>query len=102
MRNAKDQNGIPRSQQPDKTIKPNTPDGDKAELDNRNVKQYEYTNSKVEKVIIRQDKPANYQDGGSQPPHFNAGKGPIAQPKDLKQHHNYFDPCKNCSLTPKQ
>jgi len=87
LRKAKDQNGIPRSQQPDRTIKPNTPEGDKAGLDNRNIKQYEYTNSKGEKVIIRQDKPATYKNG-SQPPHFNAGKGPVARPKDLKQHHN--------------
>jgi hypothetical protein len=40
LRNAKDQNGIPRSQQPDKTIKPNTPEGEKAGLTNKNVKQY--------------------------------------------------------------
>lgn len=85
LRNAKDQNGIPRSQQPDKTIKPNTPEGDKAGLDNRNVKQYEYTNSEGKKVVIRQDKAAKYPDGGSQPPHFNAGQGP-----KLDQHHNYM------------
>lgn len=91
LRNAKDQNGVPRSQQPDKTIKPNTPEGDKASLDNRNVKQYEYTNSNGEKVVIRQDKPPTYPDGGTQPPHFNAGKAPEV-PKDLDQHHNYnFD-----------
>jgi RHS repeat-associated protein len=91
LRNAKDQNGIPRSQQPDKTIKPNTPDGDKSGLDSRNKKQYEFTNSKGEKVVIRQDKPASYPDGGTQPPHFNAGENPSV-PKDLNQHHNYFYP----------
>ena len=90
LRNAKDQNGIPRSQQPDKTTKPNTPEGNKAALDNRNVRQYEYTNSKGEKVTIRQDKGAKYPDGGSQPPHFNAGKGTVVQPKNLNQHHNYL------------
>jgi RHS repeat-associated protein len=95
FRNAKDQNSIPRSQQPDKTIKPGTKEGDQAGLDKRNVKQDEFTNSKGEKVIIREDKPANYPDGGSQPPHFNAGRGPIEQPKELKQHHNYFYPWKN-------
>jgi hypothetical protein len=88
LNNAKEQNSIPKSQQPDKTVKPNTPEGDKAGLDNRNVKQYEYTNSKAEKVIIRQDKPAQYNDGGTgdQPPHFNAGK---ASDSKLKQHHYY-------------
>lgn len=55
----------------------------KAGLDSRNVKQYEYTNSKGEKVTIRQDKPANYPDGGGQPAHYNAGKN-----KKLDQHHN--------------
>ena len=72
LNNAKEQNGIPKSQQPDKTIKSGTPEGDKTKLDNRNVKQYEYTNSKGEKVTIRQDKPTTYSDGGSQPAHFNA------------------------------
>jgi RHS repeat-associated protein len=89
LRNAKDQNGIPRSQQPDKTIKPNTPEGSAANLDNRNVKQYEYTNSKGEKIIIRLDKPAKYGDDGGkgdQKPHFNAGK---ASKGKLKQHHYY-------------
>ncbi|WP_315087434.1 RHS repeat domain-containing protein [Bacteroides heparinolyticus] len=84
LRKAKDANGIPRSQQPDKTVKPNTPEGEKAGLDSRNIKQYEYTNSKGEKVTIRQDKPANYLDGGRQPAHYNAGKN-----KKLDQHHNY-------------
>ena len=87
----KEANGIPRSQQPDKTIKPNTPEGKKAGLDNRNVKQYEYTNSKGEKVTIRQDKPAKYgsPDGkGDQGKHYNAGK----KGENLsKQHHNYKD-----------
>lgn len=62
----------------------NLPEGKAAGLDSRNVKQYEYTNSKGEKVTIRQDNKASYPDGGTQPPHFNAGE------KDpLKQHHNY-------------
>ena len=89
FRNAKDQNGIPRSQQPDKTIKPNTPDGKNAGLDSRNVKQYEFTNSKGEKIIIRQDKPAKYgspNGAGDQGPHYNAGK---AGSNLSKQHHNY-------------
>ncbi|MDD3036927.1 HNH/endonuclease VII fold putative polymorphic toxin [Bacteroides sp.] len=86
LRNAKDQNGIPRRQQPDKTIKPNTPEGATANLNNRNVRQYEYTNSKGEKVTIRQDKPATYGQGGKgdQSPHYNAEKN-----EKLKQHHYY-------------
>ena len=83
---AKEANGIPRSKQPDKTIKQGTTEGDKAGLDSRNVKQYEFTNSKGEKVIIRQDKPAKYPDGGKQDPHYNAGN--IKDDK-LKQHHYY-------------
>lgn len=88
LRKAKDENGIPRSQQPDKTIKPNTKEGKEAGLDNRNVKQYEYTNSQGEKVTIRQDKAAKYNQGGKgdQGPHYNAGQG-----EALKQHHYYKD-----------
>jgi RHS repeat-associated protein len=88
FRKAKEQNGVPRSQQPEKVTKPNTPAGDKAGLDSRNVRQHEYTNSNGQKVVIRQDKAAKYSDGGSQPPHYNAGQNPTV-PKDLKQHHNY-------------
>ncbi len=89
LRKAKEENAIPRSQQPDKTIKPNTDDGNAANLNDKNVKQYEYTNSKGEKVTIRQDKPEKYNDGGQgdQPPHFNAGESG----KKLKQHHNYLE-----------
>lgn len=51
--------------------------------------QYEYTNNKGEKIIIRQDKPAKYGEGGrgDQGPHFNAGK----DGGRLKQHHYYKD-----------
>jgi hypothetical protein len=53
------------------------------------VKQYEFTNSKGEKVTIRQDNPAKYgsPDGrGDQGKHYNAGqKGENLS----KQHHNY-------------
>ena len=72
--NAKDQNGVPKSQQPDRTIKPNTEAGNAAGLRDDNVVQYEFTNFKGEKVIIRQDKTTIYPDGGVQPPHYNAGK----------------------------
>ena len=50
------------------------------------VKLYEFTNSKGEKVLIRQDKPALYKDGGMQPAHFNAG---FKKDIKLKQHHYY-------------
>ena len=86
LRNAKDQNGIPRSAQPDKTVKSGTIEGDQYNLDERNVKLYEYTNSKGQKVLIRHDKPTAYTDGGKQPAHFNAG---LETDKKLKQHHNY-------------
>lgn len=87
LRKAKEANGIPRSAQPDRTIKPNTPEGKQLGLDNRNVKLYEYTNSSGQKIHIRQDKAASYGQGGigDQKPHFNAG--PAGQ--KLKQHHYY-------------
>lgn len=88
FRKAKDQNGIPRSQQPDKTMKPNTLEGENAGLTNKNVKLYQFTNSKGEKINIRQDKAVKYdKDGGSQSKHFNAG----LEDEKLKQHHNYED-----------
>lgn len=58
-------------------------------MDKRNVKQYEFTNSKGEKVIIRQDKPAKYgapNGRGDQGKHYNAGK---KQENLSNQHHNY-------------
>ena len=87
LRKAKEANGIPKSAQPDRTIKPNTLEGDKLGLDNRNVKLYEYTNSNGQKVHIRQDKAATYNQGGvgNQTPHFNAGPAG----SKLKQHHYY-------------
>jgi len=89
LRNAKDKNGIPRSQQPDRTIKPGTPEGDVNGLDKRNEVQHEYTNSEGKKVVIRKDKPHEYGDGGKgdQGKHYNAGEDPKTQ-KDLNQHHN--------------
>jgi hypothetical protein len=79
---AKEANGIPRSAQPDAVIKPGTPAGNAAGLDSRNVRQYEYTNSKGEKISIREDK-ATSSEKGSQPHHFNAGPSG----EKLKQHH---------------
>ena len=86
FRSAKDQNGIPRSQQPDKTIKPDTDAGKAAGLREDNIVQYEFTNAKGEKITIRQDRATTYPDGGYQPPHFNAGK---SNDNKLKQHHYY-------------
>ena len=86
FRQAKEQNGIPRSQQPDRTVKPNTEAGKAAELRKGNIVQYEFTNSKGERVIIRQDQAAIYSDGGYQPPHYNAG---MSTDNKLKQHHYY-------------
>ena len=84
LRKAKDQNGIPRSQQPNKTIKPDTKEGQAAGLREGNIKQYEYTNSKGERITIRQDAPHTYPDGGKQKGHYNAGK---TNADKLKQHH---------------
>jgi len=79
FREAKDQNGIPRSQQPDRTY--NTTDKNTGE----NLRTYEFTSSMGEKVQIRKDRPRTYPDGGSQGPHYNAGNSG----GKLKQHHNY-------------
>jgi RHS repeat-associated protein len=86
---AKDANGIPRSQQPTKTIKPNTPEGDARGLDNRNVVEFDFTSADGTTISIRKDKAANYNSGGKgdQPPHYNAGKSG----EKLRQHHYYKD-----------
>jgi RHS repeat-associated protein len=80
---AKDQNGVPRSQQPDKTVKV------KENGTNTNLREHQYTNSKGEKVSIRKDNAKKYGDGGKgdQGNHYNAGK----TGRKLKQHHNYDD-----------
>ncbi len=59
FRKAKDQNRIPRSQQPDRTRKPNTPEGDDANLDSRNVRQYEFTDSEGKRFLLEKIKPLN-------------------------------------------
>ena len=84
---SKEANGIARSGSPDSVAKVGTPAGDAAKLDNRNVRQYEYTNSNGEKISIREDKAAKYGGGGKgdQTPHFNAGK----KGENLTQHHYY-------------
>jgi hypothetical protein len=90
LRAAKEANGIPRSAQPLRTIKPNTPEGIKLGLDDRNVVLYEYLNSAGQKIHIRLDKPAAFGGPGGlgdQGWHFNAGP---AFGK-LKQHHFFGD-----------
>ncbi len=79
---AKEQNGIPKSQQPKQQYK--TPDKNTG----KPLRTYEYRNSKGEKVIIRKDNPVTYPDGGKQGEHYNAGKVKDNTEK-LKQHHNY-------------
>ena len=86
----KEANYIPRSQQPDKTIKPNTQEGKEAGLDSRNIRLYRFTNSKGEKIEIRQDKPAKYgspEGKGDQKEHFNAGK----TNENLSKQHHFYD-----------
>lgn len=78
FRNAKDQNGIPRSQQPDKSY--TVPD----KHTGKPLKQYDFTNSDGKKISIRRDNPVNYKDKGSQGEHYNAG----TTGTKLKQHHN--------------
>jgi RHS repeat-associated protein len=88
LRDAKEAWDVPKSAQPDKTIKPGTPEGDAAGLDGRNVKLYEYTNNKGEKIHVRQDKPATYNENGAgdQGPHFNSGPA-----NDKLKRHDYYD-----------
>jgi hypothetical protein len=84
FRKAKDQNGIPRSQQPDKTYK--VDEVSKGQKTGKKLTEHEYTNSEGKKVRIRKDNPTQYNEGGKgdQGPHYNAGEG-----DKLKQHHNY-------------
>lgn len=71
-------------------IYPRTERGDEIGLDDRNVRQYEYTNSDGVRISIREDKPATYGDSGDgdQGPHFNAGRSGPPGTK-LPQHHNW-------------
>ncbi|MDA8018097.1 MAG: hypothetical protein MPN21_11685 [Thermoanaerobaculia bacterium] len=87
FREAKQQNGIPVSQQPDHVIRPGTPDGDAAELrPGQNGRLYQFTNEQGHKIDIREDFPTTYPDGGSQGPHFNSGPS-----GDTLRGHHYFD-----------
>ncbi|MBI3260253.1 MAG: hypothetical protein HYZ54_12405 [Ignavibacteriae bacterium] len=75
---AKDANGVPRSQQPDKQYM--TPD----KTTGKPLRTYDFTSSTGEKVTIRKDNPVKYKDGGSQGKHHNAGK----TGQKLNQHHD--------------
>jgi len=86
LRTAKEANGIPRSAQPVRTIKPNTPEGIKLGLDSRNEVLHEFVNGAGKKIHIRLDKSASFGGSGGvgdQGRHFNAG--PAFE--KLKQHH---------------
>jgi hypothetical protein len=86
LNEAKKQNKIPTSAEPDRVIKPGTPQGDAAGLRrDENKVLYEYTNREGEKIHIREDMATTYPDGGTQDPHFNSGPAG----KKLKLHH-YF------------
>jgi RHS repeat-associated protein len=82
---AKDQNGIPRSQQPDRTVK--IREMSKGEPTGKTLREYQYTNSQGKKVSIRRDNPTRYNEGGvgDQGKHHNAGE----TGGKLRQHHNY-------------
>jgi RHS repeat-associated protein len=87
LQEAKLANDIPVSRQPDKVIKPNTPEGREAGLrSGENVRLYEYTNSRGQKIWIREDNATLYGSPGGrgdQGPHFNSGpKG-----EKLRNHH---------------
>jgi RHS repeat-associated protein len=82
FRNAKDQNGVPRSQQPKKSYKT------KDKNTGKDLPTYDFTNSNGEKITIRKDQPITYPDGGSQGQHYNAGNPNMNNGK-LRQHHNF-------------
>ena len=79
FRNAKEANGIPRSQQPVRTRT------EKDKNTGKPLRVYDYKNSKGENISIRKDNPVKYKDGGKQGTHYNAGE----TGKKLNQHHNY-------------
>ena len=55
----------------------------------RKLREYQYTNSKGEKVSIRKDNATKYPEGGKgdQGDHYNAGE----TGRKLDQHHTYGD-----------
>jgi HNH/endonuclease VII toxin of polymorphic toxin system component len=87
LNKAKEANDIPRSASPDHVYRPGTDRGKEMGLDERNVRLYEYTNSRGEKIWIREDKAVRYGENGrgNQPAHFNAG--PAGE--KLRQHHGF-------------
>lgn len=86
---------IPKSEAPAKVVKPDTPAGDKVELDNRNVRLYIFRAIRNlfgrfirREIHLREDKNAFYVEGkGSQSKHFNAGYGG----EKLKDHYYFED-----------
>ena len=90
FRAAKKDNDIPVSEQPEKTIKPSTPRGDKENLDKRNKVMFIFRKRKGiferdENVYFREDVPVEYRDGGKQGKHFNVGK----KIDKLGDHYNF-------------
>ncbi|CAF1272695.1 unnamed protein product [Adineta steineri] len=53
---------------------------------NENLRQWEYTNTKGQKIDIREDRSKIYANGGTQNKYFNAGE---SGSKLNKQHHYY-------------
>lgn len=84
---------IPVSQNPEETVKPDTPEGDQHKLGRRNRRLYIFSVLKNifgitrrAKTHLREDKGVFYSDGnGSQGPHFNGGY----EEEKLRDHY-YF------------
>jgi hypothetical protein len=90
FRSAKKDNDIPVGEQPEETIKPFTPRGEEEKLDKRNRRLYIFRKdggmfNMDERVYIREDAPAKYEDGGEQGKHFNVGK----KTDKLGDHYNF-------------
>ena len=87
FRSAKRANHIPITAQPEKVVKPNTPDADDYRLDQCNNRMYIFQKTDGKKLYIRSDKPVRYNENGrgDQGPHFNAGE----YWERLDQHYYY-------------
>ena len=84
---------IPRTEQPKEVVKPFTPQGERHNLDNRNVRLYIFQAvvnlfkvTTRRKTYLREDKEAFYvKERGTQDSHFNAGHA-----NEKLRDHYYF------------
>ena len=88
FRAAKRQHDIDMSKRPECVVRVGTKAGDAAGLRKGvNLRQYEFKNRSGKEILIREDLPVTYPDGGSQRAHFNSGG---KNETKLRGHH-YFE-----------